>query len=105
MLKQQQSFPVFDGIESHGEITSNGTATVFPSVAGGLVRIKAQSDNSDSVFIGTSTVTTMNGTTDTTTGYELAPGDAEWFFVTPLSSLYLISITSGDGVTYLVYRP
>lgn len=100
-----QGMPVFDGIFVQGELTSPGTAVQFPTEQAGIVKIKASADNTGSVYIGgVSGTTVANGTTDTTTGFELAPGDTDYFFVKQLSDLFLIAATSGDGVTYIVYQ-
>lgn len=106
MIKNQiQGMPIFDGIFTQGELTSPGTVVQFPTGEAGIVHVKASSDNTNPVYIGgVSGTTAANGTTDTTTGLELAPGDFAYFFVKQLSDLFLISVTSGDGVTYVVYE-
>lgn len=85
-----------------GELAGAAAATQCPDVDGKLMKFKAASDNAGSFYIGKSGVTARNGTTDTTTGWELAPGeDSGWIPVDSLSSFYFISAV-GDDATYMV---
>lgn len=88
---------------SFGELQGATSATQLPNVPCGYAVIKARSDNAGSVFIGKSTVTAPDGTTDTTTGIELDAGQAELFFVENLNFLYRICENAGDDCTYMAY--
>jgi len=59
-----------------GERAGSATAVQLPVVAGSMVYIKAVASNAGNVYVGKSGVTKVDGTTDTTTGYELTPGDS-----------------------------
>lgn len=86
-----------------GEKAGSTSASVFATVTAKMVMIKAQYDNVGRVYIGPSTVTKKDGTTDTTTGYELLPGESTpWMPVDNLNRFYLICDNAGDDVTYLV---
>jgi hypothetical protein len=70
-----------------------------------MVYIKAVSSNAGGVYIGFLGVTVVDGTTDTTSGYELEAGDA----IGPipldnLNRLYIICDNAGDDITYLALR-
>jgi hypothetical protein len=105
IVNQIQGIPIFDSLAAQGALTSNGTAKVFPTQVAGVVRVRANKGNTNPVYIGRNSGTVIYGGADNTSvGYQLAPGDSEYFFVKNLQSLYLISQTSGDGVTYIVYQ-
>ena len=88
-----------------GEVAGATSATQLPDVKSRLVRIKALAGNAGNVYIGfTSGVTKAAGTTDTTSGMELAAGDAEWFFVDNLNKMYYICDNAGDDISYVAYR-
>jgi hypothetical protein len=85
-----------------GERQGSATAAQMPSVACDYVRIKACVSNAGNVYIGGSGVTKPDGTTDTTTGFELAPGDdTGWLPASNLSLFYLICDNATDDVTYM----
>lgn len=86
-----------------GELAGSATAAVLPSVSCRLARFKARSDNAGSVFLGIAGVTAPNGSTDTTTGFELDAGDdTGWIPIDNLSRLYRICDNAGDDLTYMV---
>ncbi len=89
----------------HGEVAGSVTAAVLPDVpVDSYAMIKAQSTNVGSVFIGSSSsVTVAGGTTDTTTGWELAAGQEMPVYVENLNLLYRICNNAGDDITYFVY--
>lgn len=85
-----------------GEIAGSATASQLPSIACKLVKFKAEVSNAGNVYIGVSGVTKPDGTTDTTTGLELLPGDdSGWMPIDNLSRLYRICDNAGDDLTYL----
>ena len=85
-----------------GEIAGAGSATQMPDIAVKLVRFTAVSGNAGSVYIGGVGVTIPDGSTDTTSGLELEPGDATgWMPVPNLNILYYICDNAGDDITYL----
>lgn len=85
-----------------GEIQGATGATQMPNVPIKLVRFTALSDNTGSVYIGGPGVTVPNGTTDTTSGLELQPGDdTGWMPMSNLNQLYYICGDITSGMTYL----
>lgn len=85
-----------------GELAGSLTAVQMPNITCRLVRFKAESGNAGNVYIGVAGVTVADGTTDTTTGYELAAGDSTpWIPVDGLSRFYRISNNAGDDLTYM----
>jgi hypothetical protein len=86
-----------------GEIQGATSVTVCPTVTAKFVRFKARSDNAGSVYIGLSDATKADGTTDATTGMELAAGDdTGWMPATNLNTFYRICDNAGDDLTYMV---
>ena len=91
------------GKVTSGERAGSATAVALPSVEARLIWISAVSSNAGDVYIGGAAVTVPQGTTDTTAGYELNPGDK--IGPLPLSNLnllYIICDNAGDDITYLV---
>lgn len=85
-----------------GELQGSATALALPDIDCSMVMFKALIDNAGDVYIGGSGVTVADGTTDTTSGYELSPGDATpWIPIHNLSVLYRICDNTGDDMTYL----
>lgn len=85
-----------------GELAGATSATQMPTVACKLVKFKAAYDNAGRVYIGGSGVTVANGSTDTTTGYQLsASEETGWIPVDNLNRLYRICDNAGDDLTYL----
>ena len=86
-----------------GERAGSATAVQLPSVAGSMILIKALASNAGNVYLGGAGVTKANGTTDTTTGIELTPGDmTPWLPLSNLDNLYIICDNAGDDITYMV---
>jgi len=86
-----------------GELQGSATALQMPSVACKLVKFKARNDNAGNVYIGTSGVTKPDGTTDTTTGFELDAGEETgWLPASNLNIFYRICDNAGDDLTYIV---
>jgi len=86
-----------------GEVSGSATAKVLPTIPGSMIWIKAVSSNAGDVYLGTSTVTVVNGTTDITSGWELAAG--EQIGPLPLANLnllYIICDNAGDDIVYIV---
>jgi hypothetical protein len=85
-----------------GEISGSTSAKQLPDIDCELVNIKAQRANSGNVYIGASTVTVIDGTEDTTSGFELDAGEETgWIAIPNLNLLYLIGNNAGDDLTYL----
>lgn len=86
-----------------GEFAPGTSAAVFPTVAAKLVRFKARAANAGKVYVGPSGVTKADGTTDTTTGLELEPGDdTGWLPCDNVDTFYGIGDNATDSVTYMV---
>jgi len=85
-----------------GEISGSKTATQLPTVPCNLVKIKAMAGNSGKMYIGGAGVTAPDGTTDTTTGFELSAGEETgWLPVSNLADFYFIGQYDSDKLTYL----
>lgn len=85
-----------------GELAGSATAAQMPNVACKLVMFKAHGDNAGNVYIGAAGVTKADGTTDTTTGLQLAAGESTpWLPVDNLNRLFRICDNAGDDLTYL----
>lgn len=85
-----------------GELAGATSATQLPDIDCVLVRFKALTGNVGNVYLGGAAVTVADGTTDTTTGIELTPGDdTGWIPITNLNLLYRICDNAGDDLTYL----
>lgn len=90
-------------VVASGERAGSVTAIQLPGVAGSMFWIKAVASNAGNVYLGLSGVTVVDGTTDTTSGFELTPGD----MIGPLpannlNDFYIICNNAGDDITYLV---
>ncbi len=86
-----------------GELAGSATAVQMPAGKCELVQFKAVLSNAGNVYIGCPGVTAVNGTTDTTTGYELGPGDSTgWIPCNNLSDFWRISNNAGDDLTYMM---
>lgn len=84
-----------------GEVAGGTAAAQLPDVACKLARIRAVISNGGNVYLGGSAVTRPDGTTDTTTGWELAPGDETgWVPMNNLNSLYRICDNTTDDIVY-----
>jgi hypothetical protein len=95
-------YGVYNKVTS-GERQGSASAVALPSVKGGLVWIKALIDNVGDVYIGGAGVTKADGTTDTTSGIELNPGDMIGPLpISNLNLLYMICDNTGDDLVYLV---
>ena len=88
-----------------GEVQGSATAAVFPSLPCQMVMIKAVSNNAGDVYIGVAGVTVVDGTTDTTSGWELASGqETGWIPVDNMDKLFRICDNAGDDVVYLAVQ-
>ncbi len=85
-----------------GEVSGSITAKQLPSVACNLVRIRAQADNANDVYVGAVGVTKPNGVTDVTSGFPLAAGEETgWIPVTNLDLIYIIGTLATDDISYM----
>lgn len=90
-------------ITATGELQGSATAVQGPNVAARFVRYKAVADNAGSVYLGLAGVTVPDGTTDATSGFELAAGDETgWIPCTNLNTHYRICANAGDDLVYMV---
>lgn len=88
-----------------GEVAGSATAAVFPTITAKMVMIKAVASNAGNVYIGIAGVTVVDGSTDTTTGFELGAGESTgWIPATNLNLFYRICDNAGDDVTYMVLQ-
>ena len=86
-----------------GELAGSASAVQMPNVACRLVNFKAVLSNAGNVYIGATGVTKVDGTTDTTTGWQLGPGDETGFIpCANVNLFYRISDNAGDDLTYIV---
>ena len=101
-MPQQTEHTRYDKVIS-GEIQGSATAAQMPDISCRAVTFKALSGNVGNVYIGGPGVTVPDGTTDTTSGVEMQPGD--WLQFTPCSNIslfYYICDNAGDDFGYLV---
>lgn len=90
----------------NGELAGSATVVQMPDIPCQMVNFKAVASNAGKVYIGTAATTKVDGTTDTTTGFELAPGDETGFLpVSNLNVFYRICDNAGDDLTYLAFPP
>lgn len=100
--EEQAMFPTVIRIVGCGEVAGNAAATVMPTLNCRMARFKAEAANAGNVYVGLAAVTKADGTTDTTTGLELAPGDdTGWLPCSNLNDFYRICDNAGDDLTYL----
>ena len=87
-----------------GELQGSATAVQMPDIECKYVLFVAASDNAGSVYIGGSGVTVPDGTTDTTSGFELAAGDALPLLpVANMNLLWRICDNAGDDLLYMIF--
>jgi len=85
-----------------GELAGSATALQMPNIPCRMCCFKAVASNVGNVYLGVSTVTKVNGTTDTTSGFELGTGETSpWFPVSNLNLFYRICDNAGDDLTYI----
>lgn len=88
-----------------GELAGSTSAVQMPDVPCKLARFKARAENAGRVYLGAAGVTTPDGTTDATTGFELSAGEETgWLPVANLNQFYRIADNAGDDLTYLALR-
>jgi len=87
---------------STGEVSGSATAKQLPTLDCKVAVIKACWNNAASVYLGKSTATVADGTTDATTGIELAPGDSIVLELYNLNELYIIGANATDDITYIL---
>lgn len=87
-----------------GELQGVTISTRLPDIRCRLAQFKAAGDNPSNVYLGCSCgITTPQGTTNTTTGYELRPGDKTPIIpVSNLNHLYRICDSVNDKLLYRV---
>lgn len=97
-LKREPTY----GTLACGELAGSVTATSGPTVSCRMARLVALASNAGNVYVGFSSgVTKADGTTDTVTGLEMAPGfDTGWIPVANINVFYRISDNAGDDLTY-----
>lgn len=95
-----QTFPIVKS----GEIAGSAVALQLPDVSCALVKFKAEADNAGKVYLGAAGVTKADGTSDATTGIQLAAGEEVWLPISNLALLYRICDNAGDDLTYLALK-
>lgn len=90
--------------KASGEIAGSATAAVCPTLACLMVKFRAAYSNAGNVYLGFAGVTKPDGSTDTTTGWELGPGDETgWLPCSNLNEFYRICDNAGDDLVYLAF--
>jgi hypothetical protein len=85
-----------------GELAGSASAVQMPTLTCKLVKFKASYDNAGRVYIGGSSVTVANGSTDTTTGLQLSAGEETgWLPVANVNAFYRITDNTTDDLTYI----
>jgi hypothetical protein len=100
-MPRQTEHTRYDKVIS-GEIQGSASAAQCPDLICRAVTFKANADNVGNVYIGGAGVTIPDGTTDTTSGVEMQPGD--WMQFNPCSNInifYYICDNTGDDFGYL----
>ena len=88
-----------------GERQGSGSAVALPNVPCQMAWISAISSNVGDVYLGFSGVTVVDGTTDTTSGFELNPGDKIGPIpIDNLNKMYIICDNAGDDISYFVLK-
>ena len=88
-----------------GERAGATSATQLPDITAKCVNIKAVANNSGHVYVGFAGVTVVDGTTDTTSGWELdAKEETAGIPVGNLDELYIICDNAGDDLVYMIGR-
>lgn len=86
----------------NGELAGTATALQLPDISCRMVMFKARYVNTGKVYLGKSGVTKADGSTDTTTGFVLNPGEATpWIPIDNLSRLYRICDSANDHLVYM----
>lgn len=87
-----------------GERAGSVAAVQLATVAAKYVRLKARAGNVGAVWVGNAnTVTKGAGTTTTTCGFPLNPGDdSGWLPATNLNLFYVICDNAADHLTYMI---
>lgn len=97
-----EPFQTCFGTVKTGELAGSATALQMPSITCRMVKFKAVIGNAGNVYIGASGVTKVDGTTDTTTGWELDAGEeTDWIPVDNLNRFYRICDNAGDDLVYI----
>lgn len=93
-------------VRATGELAGSATAVQMPSIDAKFVNFKAVGSNVGEVYIGVvSGTTVVDGTTDTTSGWELAAGEETGFLPCgSMNEFYRICDNAGDDLTYIVLR-
>lgn len=94
-------FPGFGTVgDGRKTVTTAGTREQFTAQACKKVIITAETDNTNEVVIGGSTVVAAVGTRQ---GIPLFPAQSEIFHVNNMNLLYIDSVTNGEGVTFVYF--
>jgi hypothetical protein len=92
------------GTVKSGELAGSAVAAQLPDISCQMVMFKALGSNAGDVYLGGAGVTVPDGTTDVTSGWELAAGEETgWLFVDNLSKFYRICDNAGDDLVYLAF--
>lgn len=87
-----------------GELQGAVAATQCPDLPCRGVIFKAAWSNTGNVYLGKAGVTKPDGTTDITTGLELAPGEATPYLPCHnINEFYRICDNAGDDLTYVYW--
>lgn len=104
-MSRHEVTPLQLGTVVSGELAGSATAIQMPDIPCRLAWLKAVASNAGNVYIGVSGVTVVDGTTDTTSGFELAAGEVLGPLEIPnLNVLFRICNNAGDDLTYIVLR-
>lgn len=87
-----------------GELAGATSATQMPNRPCKGVMFKALGSNTGDVYIGGQGVTVPDGSTDTTSGWELAAGESTPYLpCTNLNQWYRICDGTGDDLSYIIW--
>ena len=95
------TYPTVSKVQS-GEVSGSATAKQLPDIPCRMVKIVAVGSNAGNVYLGGVGVTAIDGTTDTTSGFEMDAGvSTDWMPVSNLNVFYIICDNAGDDITYI----
>ena len=85
-----------------GEVSGDTDIKQLPDISCRMVMFIAPNTNTGDVYLGASTVTVANGTTDITSGYELkASAQTPWIPASNLNMFYIRCDADEDDILYM----
>ena len=90
------------GVIKSGELQGSASALQLPNITCRMVMFIADNGNAGEVYLGGAAVTVGDGTTDTTSGFQLkASAQTPWIPCSNLNLFYRICDNAGDDLYYM----